>query len=331
MRGGALATAALLVLVVSGCGDSGSAGTTGTAGQGSATSGAGATKVTLGTLPTSNLAPVYLGMQQGFFKDEGLDIATHDVQAGAELITGAMSGDFDFIAAGYVPAITAISQGLPIKIIAANDVGADKPEGDWQVLMVGKDSDVKSVQDLAGKTIATNALKGVGEVAIKSSLAKQGVDPNSIKLTEVPFPEMPAVLDAGRADAAFVPEPFLSQILADGGRQIDAPYPTLGTAFPNGGWETTDKLISSDPELVAKFVRAMDKSVEYAAQHPDEVRKIIPTYTKIPPDVAGKIRLPVFTSELDPAKLDQAAQLAKTYGVIDKVPSADDLLYEPQS
>jgi NitT/TauT family transport system substrate-binding protein len=47
------------------------------------------------------------------------------------------------------------------------------------------------------------------------------------------------------------------------------------------------------------FSRAMNRSLDYARAHPDEVRRVIPTFTKTPKAAAAKLRLPVFDSKLD--------------------------------
>lgn len=225
-----------------------------------------------------------------------------------------------------IPAVTAVSKGIPVKVVAASDDAAAKPGDDWQVMMVPKGSRIADVGDMAGKTLAVNALRGVAEVMVKTSLEKQGADPDSIKLLEVPFPDMPGAMAAGRVDAILASEPFLTQVLGEGGKQIDAPWVESMPSIPNGVYVAAESYIASDGDVVDRFARAMDKSTDFAAQHPDEVRRIIPTYTKIPKAVAAKIRLPAFDSEIDRAGIERDAELTKRWGVIKEVPSVDDLL-----
>src|SRR5215208_5414657 len=143
--------AAMLMLVA--CGDDDDGG-------GAAQSEGGITKVTVGTLPIANAAPMYLGMKQGFFRDERLEIAPQMAQSGNELITGLVGGDSQFAFLGYVPVIVARSKGLPVKVVANADNGADTAEKEWQVIMSPKGSAIREPADLAGKTVAVNALKG---------------------------------------------------------------------------------------------------------------------------------------------------------------------------
>ena len=315
-----LGVAAVLALAA-GCGGGSEESTSG-GGEGKPTT------VTVGTLPISNAAPLYLGAKKGFFREEGIEVKPEVAQSGNELITGALSGSYGFIFAGYIPSIVARSKGLPITIVSASDIGAKTASKEWTVLLVKPESKIRGPDDLVGKTIAVNGLRGVGEVVIKASLEKQGVDPERIKLLEVPFPEMPAALESERVDAIWAPEPFLTQVLEDGGRQVDAPLVTIAPNFVNGAYEASEEFISKNPEVTERFKRAMDRSVDYAQANPGEVRKLIPTFTKIPPEVADKIRLPVWSSKLDREQLQEAAQYTQRYGIIKEAPDVNEMVYE---
>jgi NitT/TauT family transport system substrate-binding protein len=324
MRGVVAALVAAALLMFTACGgdeETGSSGgSDGKAGQ--------LTKVKVGVLPISNVAPLYVGMKQGFFKQEGLEVEPAPAQSGNEIVTAMVSGDMQFGFLGFVPMMVAVSKGLPLKVVASSDTGAEKAKDEWTVIVVGKNSPIKDVRDLAGKTIAVNALKGVGEVAIKAALEKRGVDPGSIKLLEVPFPEMQAALDKDRVDAIWAPEPFLTAVLTEGGREIEAPLTTLGPNYPNGTYSTTDKQLAEDEGVVAGFTRAINKSMEYATQHPDAARATIPEFSKIPPEVAAKIRLPLWPVPIDTAKVTELGNYAVKYGVIEKNPPIDDLIWK---
>jgi NitT/TauT family transport system substrate-binding protein len=289
------------------------------------------TKVTVGTLPIANAAPMYLGMQKGFFREEGLELNPQMAQSGNELVTSLVGEDSQFAFLGYVPVIVARAKGLPVKVVTNADTGADTAKDEWQAIVSKKGSSVREPADLKGRTIAVNALKGVAEVGLKAALEAEGVDPNSVKLLEVPFPEMPAALDAGRVDAIWAPEPFLTQVLEKGGNEVLDPYISLGKHFPNGNYATTDKYIAEHEDVVKRFARAMNKSTQYASDHPDEARKIIPTFTKIPAEVAAKIRLPVWPTEIDRAQLEDLVGYTQKYGVIDEKVPVDDFVWKGAS
>jgi NitT/TauT family transport system substrate-binding protein len=314
-----LATA--LALAAAGCGDDDdSAGGGGDSSK--------PTTITVGTLPIANAAPMYLGMEKGFFEEEGLKIEPQVGEGGAALIPSLVSGDAQFAFVGVIPAITAVAQKVPIKVVTSSDDAAATEEKDWQTLVVPKGSPIKGVEDLPGKTIAVNALRGLAEVVISRSLEKQGVDYGRVKLLEVPFPEMPAALEQKRVDAALLTEPFLSAVLAEGGTQIDAPSVETVPNFPNGVYVAAESYLAENGDIVDRFASAMNRSLEYAQDNPEEVRRIVPTYTETPAAAAQQMRLPVFDSELDREGIELEADLTAKYGIIEEAPAYEELVRE---
>ena len=317
-----LGVLACTALVVAGCGGEDKGGGGGEGEQ---------TKVKVGVLPISNVAPLYLGMEKGFFREQKLEIEPAPAQSGNEIVTAMVSGDLQFAFLGYVPATSARAQGLPLKLIANADNGAKTADKEWTQLMVNGDSPIRDVKDLEDKTIAVNALKGVGEVVIKAALEKKGVEPGSVKLLEVPFPEMPAALEKERVDVIWAPEPFLTTVLGKDGREIEAPLTTLGKLYPNGTYATTEQYLGENEDVVERFAKAMNKSSDYATENPEEARATIPKFTQIPPDVARKIRLPQWPTEIDRDQLQELIDYAVQYKVIEKAPPLEELIWEKAS
>jgi NitT/TauT family transport system substrate-binding protein len=319
-----LAALGALAIALTGCGDDENE-----SGGGGGTSGAQQemVKVPIGTLPIANAAPMYIGMEKGFFRDEGIELEPKVAQSGQELITGLISDDTQFAFIGWTSSFIGAARGLPIKAVVNADNAADTAEAEWQSVMSKKGSGIRKASDLAGKTVGVNALKGVAEVGLKAALEKQGVAPSSVKLLEVPFPESPAALDAGRVDAVWAPEPFLSAILAQGGHEVMRPIFELGAGFPNGTYITSEKALGED-DLVERFARAMNKSTQYASENPEEARAQIPKFTQIPPETAAKMRLPVWKTEIDREALTELASYSLKYKIIEKEVDVDSLIWE---
>lgn len=285
--------------------------------------------VDVAVLPTSNMAAVYLGVQEGYFEEEGLDLNLTTVGGGAEMIAGLQANSFDFLAVGYVPLFAAAANGLPIVMVAGNDAGGATADEEWQVVVAGGDSSIETVEDLAGATIGVNALKGVAEATIRASMREQDVDDSAVQFVEVPFPEVPAAIANGTIDAGFATEPFLTLALADGARIVDTPSLVLGKNFPNGVWATSSTLVDDDPDMVAAFTRAITKSLEFAAGNPDAVREILPTYTSLTPELAAEIRQPIFTADLDRTQLQKLIDICVEFGAIPSAPDLDALIVSP--
>jgi NitT/TauT family transport system substrate-binding protein len=99
-------------------------------------------------------------------------------------------------------------KGLPFTFFAPGGLyAADAPSS---LLMVGKDSSIRTARDLAGKTIAVDNLTSFTQFGAIVWLRKNGVDPATIKFVELPFSSMAGAIEAGRVDAAEIAEPARS-------------------------------------------------------------------------------------------------------------------------
>jgi NitT/TauT family transport system substrate-binding protein len=314
----ALAATALLA---SGCGgdDSSSSG----GGGGTA---AKPEKVKIGLIPIADVAPVFVGMKQGFFKEQGIELEPQFAAGGAAITPAVVSGDFDIGFSNTVSLLIAGSKGLPVQIISQGVLGGPDLSKPWADVLIPKDSDISGPKDLEGKTIAANTLNNICEVTINATLEQKGVDVSKVKYTEIPFPDMVGALEKGQVDAACVVEPFVSQGKAQGMKGIDPFYAGTAPNLTVATYFASKKLIEQNPELIDRFKTAMEKSLDYAQQHPDDVRAVLPDYTEIPKEVAQKINLPSWGSDLHEDTIQKLSELSQKYGLIDNQPNLDELI-----
>src|SRR6266850_4917926 len=271
--------------------------------------------VTVDTLPIANGLPLDLGISKGFFDKQGITIKKVTFQSGNDIVLALSNNNGDVGYLGYVPMMIARTSGIPFTLVAASEVEGTSVDDNWQNILVKGSSSIRTPADLAGKTVALNALKGVGETVVKAALKKMGVDPNSVKFTALPFPSMRSALNNGQVDAIWTPEPFLSQAInIDGARIVMAPGPILGKYFPNGGYVALKEWESANPDLVKRFRVAMNISLLRAQKHPEEIRALLPAANQ-------GIRLPIWSPLIDRKQLVQLANYAKDYGVITTLPN----------
>src|SRR4051812_6237531 len=103
-------------LVVAGCGGAASQG-------GGGGDPAKPTTLKVGVIPIADVAPLYVGMKQGFFKDEGLTIKPQIADGGAAIAASVMSGDDQLGFSNVVSLVTARSKKLPLRIVAQGASG----------------------------------------------------------------------------------------------------------------------------------------------------------------------------------------------------------------
>jgi NitT/TauT family transport system substrate-binding protein len=277
--------------------------------------GRGLVTITVDTLPIANALPLDLGIKKGFFSAQGIEINKRTLQSGNDIVLALANHNGEVGYFGWVPMMIASTQGIAISAVAPSEVEGTSAADNWQNILVKGDSSIRAPADLAGKTIAVNALKGVGEVMIKAALRKVGVNPSSIRLLAMPFPTMRTALRNGQVDAIWTPEPFLSQALnLDNARIVMAPGPVLGKFWPIGGYGALTEWTRSSPALAKKFRTAINRSLVYAQTHSAEIRDLLPAGT-------GNVRLPIWSPLADRAKILQTAKYARDFGVISKLPN----------
>jgi NitT/TauT family transport system substrate-binding protein len=89
----------------------------------------------------------------------------------------------------------------------------------------------------------------------------------------------------------------------------------------------TEEFLAKEKDAADRFKRAIDRSLEYAQQHPDEVRKVVTTYTKIPEELARTMVLPQWGVDLHRDTIELTSRLALKYGLVEKEPDLDELIY----
>ena len=315
-----LAAVALAAVGVAACGGGDNGG-----GGGSSQAAKPAT-LNVGVIPIADVAPLYLGIKKGFFRQQQLTIKPKLAEGGAAITPAVLSGDFQIGFSNTISLLIAASKGLPVQVISQGVLGGKDRSKAWADLLVLKNGPIKSPKDLEGKTIAVNTLKNICEVTIKASLSKKGVDVNTLKFIEVPFPDMNAALDAKRVDGACVVEPFVSQGKAGKARGLDPFYINTAPDLTVATYFTSRRYAQQNPGVVDRFVKAINKSLDYAQAHPDEVRGVLSSYTKIPPEAAKSIKLPVWRSDLTTGTIRLLSRLSKQYGLIDKEPDLNTLI-----
>jgi NitT/TauT family transport system substrate-binding protein len=292
--------------------------------------GGGAEPATLnvGVIPIADVAPLYLGIDKGFFKEEQLTIKPQLAEGGAAITPAVVSGDFQIGFSNTISLLIAASEDLPVQIISQGVLGGKSEEEAWADLLVLKDGPIKEPKDLEGKTIAVNTLKNICEVTIKASLEQENVAVDTLEFTEVPFPDMNAALEAGRVDAACVVEPFVSQGKAGKARGIAPFYVRTAPDLTVATYFTSTQYAEENADVVDRFVQAMNKSLTYADSHPDEVRKVLLDYTEIPPEAAEAIKLPVWRPDLNEPTIEKLSELSVKYGLIEEQPDLEELIRE---
>ena len=239
-------------------------------------------KLRVSIIPIGDVAPLFVAIKNGYFRELGLEIDTTPSAGGAAGIPGLVGGSFDIVYGNVVSALLAVQQGLDVKVIAAGTNLAD-PAMDATSMLVKSDSGIKSGKDLEGKSIAVNTRNNVIWLYARAWVKATGGDPERVTFKEVPFPQMEDALRQQRVDAAFMVPPFSIVASQKGGlTKIGHPYSQVQPGVDVGQYIATGKLVAARPETIKKFVMGLRRGVEWynANLTSDELFKLVSGYTR---------------------------------------------------
>nr|WP_179766884.1 ABC transporter substrate-binding protein [Streptomonospora nanhaiensis] len=287
--------------------------------------GDGPQSITVGAIPIVDVAPLHLGVDQGIFEKHGIELTIENTTGGAQAVPSVVSGEFDFAFGNTTSLLVAQEQDLPVRIVANGVTSTGEEGNDFGGVVVPEGSDIAEPRDLEDATIAVNNLENIGDTTVRNTVRQAGGDSDTIEFVELPFPEMPAALERGDVDAAWVVEPFLTSAKAGGATEIASNFVDAHESLSVAYYFTTEQVIQEDPELVDNFTAAMEESLAYANDNPDEVRRILGEYTEIEESVAQEIVLPTWPTDLNRESTQAVADLMVHDGVLEDKPDLDEL------
>ena len=249
-----------------------------------------ATKLTLLYTAGANNLGAYLGKDQGFFAQHGLDVDVIATPNGS-LISAALVADSAQIGT-LTPSILleADEQGLDLVAIAGMST---YPTNSPAAIMARTGSGIAAAQDLVGRKVGVPGLGGALDVLGRNWVKTQGADYHKVNWVEVQFPQMVDGLRSGLVDAVVTAEPFNTRIKA-----VNAGYKIAEAEGPRGTltlvYTATRSWTQQNPTALQDFRAAIEDAYAFARDpaHADAVRASIAKYTQLPPQAMASIVIP---------------------------------------
>ena len=211
----------------------------------------------LGYFPNVTHASAIVGVEGGLFQEKlgnNVKLDTSTFNADPQAVEALNSGALDATYIGPNPAINAFAQsgGEAIRIISGATSGG--------AFLVVKPS-IKNAKDLKGKQIASPQLGNTQDVALRTWLKKKGLKTDTAGGGDVSIlpQENAQTLDLfkqGQVDGAWVPEPWATRLVQEGGGKVLVDESTL---WPKGQYVTTQLIVRT----------------EFLKDHPDAVKRLL--------------------------------------------------------
>jgi len=220
--------------------------------------------------------PLFVGLQRGFFKDEGIDVEIPMMLPNIAH-NALFSGEIDYHGVAD-SALRLAARSAPIKAIF---FGAIRPN-----YFLLANPQIRSVADLKGKYIGVARFGDTIELATRIALGREGLDLQRDALpVMIGFPTTRvAALTAGSIDATIVVPPDNVLLRRKGFRELLF----LGDAveFPSNGFATSERQLSERKDLTKRVLRALYRGLIFAKERPEETTQIIEREWKVDSAVA---------------------------------------------
>ncbi|HEX4256277.1 MAG TPA: ABC transporter substrate-binding protein [Streptosporangiaceae bacterium] len=273
------------------------------------------THIKVATLPIADAADLFIAINKGYFRKQGLTVTPEIIQATPQITPDLVSGKMDFSLLNYVSTME-IEQngGIKFKYVSPGTVAA----ANVSEILVPKGSPIKSLADLKGKKIGSPQTTGaIGNLAVDVTLKAHGIDPRDVTFVATPFPDELTALARHQVDAVWATEPFNTVIKKSLGAQplVDTMTGQM-SGFLVGGWGTLASYAQKYPKTVAAFQRAMAQAQQVAASDHGLVVHTVPTYTSTKAGIASVMSFDTFPSALTATQLQNAASLMLQNGFL---------------
>ncbi|HSX74660.1 MAG TPA: ABC transporter substrate-binding protein [Shinella sp.] len=238
---------------------------------------AAADEVTLRYLASQgDLSAHELAAELGYFEGTGITLENIGYAGGgpASLIALA-SGDVEIGSAATAAVLNSIAVGNDF-VAAYPSNGINKEV--QSVFYVLEDSPIKTIKDIAGKSIAVNTLGAHLDHTIREALHSVGLPTDAANQVVVPGPQLEQVLRSGQVDISafgFWQTTFEGAARKNGGlRAVFDDTAVLGEIA--GGFVVLRRdFVKAHPEAAKTFVEQSARALDYAREHPEETRKIL--------------------------------------------------------
>jgi NitT/TauT family transport system substrate-binding protein len=254
-------------------------------------------RLPVGYIPNVQFAPRYVAIEEGFYRDAGLDV-TIDYSMENDNAVLLANNTIQFAVISGEQVLLARAQELPLVYVMA-----------WyQQYPVGivskQEAGIATVSDLRGKKIGLPGLYGASYIGAIALLDSAGLKESDVTLDSIGFNQV-EVLMADRDDAVVVYTANEPVKLENLGQKINLLKVSDALDLVANGLVTNEKTLKENPKLVKSMVLATLKGIGYSIAHPDEAYEISKKYVENLASADQKIQKQVLLNSIEQWKSDR--------------------------
>jgi len=217
-------------------------------------------------LPAGDKAAIYLGVEQGLFAAEGIEVEIASARGGSDVVTKLATNSADFGSAGLASLLQAKAQG-EVPVVAVAPIYNKQPDA----FFTTEGSGINSFKDIVGKTVATPTFSA-SNVVWPLLLERNGIDPASVKLLKLDPGALAPMLATGKVDATInwlTVAPGFVRALGEADKTLKTiPWSEYGFEGYGLSLVASQRFVQRNPEVAKKFVKAYQQAQKNAIADP---------------------------------------------------------------
>lgn len=278
------------------------------------------TQVSFGYQPFSSNLTFFVAMEQGFFTDRGVKVDPVKIISANDAANAVINGDIVGNATVPLNVLLNIEENQPglMKIFMVKSSSRER----WSdYLLVKKNSDIKSIEQLKGKKVG--GYPGSAQQTLIKLILLNFMEEKDIITVEMPPNTQLQGLDAGQIEALLTYderaimaiENDIADVLMENPISSYVVDPMYG--FP---YVFSSKFVNEHPETAKKIRDAMYEAVDFINEHDSESRAIMAKWAGTKPEIAEKVRLwdQVKAENIDREALQKLANIFHEAGITQK-------------
>ncbi|MDR3088578.1 MAG: ABC transporter substrate-binding protein [Desulfobulbaceae bacterium] len=274
----------------------------------------------LALLPVPDVFPAYVAEEKGFFKAEGVEVKLMPVGSAAERDQLMQAGQIDGMMNDLISVAGLNRDKIRVQVVSnARQPLAGSP---MFRLLVGKDSAIKSVADLAGTPIAIsrNTMNEYVTAKMLAALPREAIRYQSVPV----LPERLQLLLSGQIKAAVIPDPLAFAAVLSGARELV--NDTSIVDFSASVLTFSTAALAEKTKDVHAFMRAWDKACAAINAKPESFRPLFLQKIRVPKNIAKTYPIPQMPRQAVPSQKqwDEAMAWMKEVKIIENPPTYQD-------
>jgi ABC-type nitrate/sulfonate/bicarbonate transport system substrate-binding protein len=273
--------------------------------------------------------PVDIGIAQGFFAKQGLDVDSADLGGDAKVQQAIAAGSIDF-GLGSGPGMAFAAKGSPSLAVAAF---AGSPRNIAAIVLA--DSPIKKIADLEGKLIAVSTVGSLSEWLAKQMAIQEGWGQDGIRTVPLGAIQTSiAALKARQVDAVVLSTEVGFGLEARKEGRVLAAMDRYAPYFITHVVFAQKSLVASKPGLVERFLKGFFAAIAFMKTHRDETSALAERVLQQSPTVVREdydFEIGMFNDDgrFDPQAVAALKQSFVDMGTLTSKP-ADDVLFTTQ-